>query len=282
MTMPTGPSRPSKPALGFDDDDDETPPQGRSNAARPKQHSTFPVKSPPTMTSVSEQKPTEDEEDDEDDYMSMAIPDPLQSETPLQRLKRQKAEAAARGRPLSKAELAEQERQKREIGLSTSLMENKASKGLKMMKAMGFQPGGALGKQYGQVAPATNDAAPEDTAKELPASQRRLEPIRPNPREKRSGIGHESDLKRKFLDVSQDATSSDENPAKKQDASPEDYRIRMRDERLTKRYAGQLHGAQVIVERLAAEMRPEGWIIVEDKEPTSSVERVESQGPAGY
>ncbi|KAK6510188.1 hypothetical protein TWF481_004901 [Arthrobotrys musiformis] len=195
---------------------------------------------------------THADDDDDDDYMSMTVADPTTTETSLQRLKRRKVEASVRGHPLSKAELAEQEKLRRDLGLATSILNNANSKGLKMMKAMGYSTGSALGK----AAPAPSGGAAADIK-----DTRRLEPIKPVVRESRTGIGHESDLKRKFGDFSSatGAGGSGEGVTKRQELSPESYRNRLTQEAQQRRYEAQIFAAQSICEKLVAQDPPDSY-----------------------
>ena len=88
-----------------------------------------------------------DADDDIDDYLSMTLPSTSgggrEYETSAARRLRKLREAEARARVPSKAELAAQEKQLREEGLSRSLLEDKSSRGYLLMKAMGWKGDGA-------------------------------------------------------------------------------------------------------------------------------------------
>ncbi|EWC48051.1 hypothetical protein DRE_02630 [Drechslerella stenobrocha 248] len=225
-----------KRPLAFTDDDEEDAPPG-PRLPEPK------LRNPPL---ASKPATTADDDGDDDDYMSMTVADTTTSESALQRLKRRKQEASVRGHPLSKAELAHRERQKRDIGLSTSILSNTASKGLKMMKAMGYSTGSALGK-----------APPAAAAADTTTESRTIEPIRPVMRESRTGVGHASELKRKFGD---DTATGDNLAAmaKRQELSPESYRNRLTMEAQQRRQEAQLFAAQSTCEKLVAEDPPVG------------------------
>ena len=126
------------------------------------------------------------EEDDEEDYMSMAIPDsttaPSQPETSVQRRARKQREAEGLARQPSKAELARQTAAKRDEALNTSLP--KTSKGYQMMARLGFKAGSALGKEGNEHA--------------------RTEPLGVVVKEGRAGVGMEGERKRKFKEVGED------------------------------------------------------------------------------
>src|ERR1700677_780234 len=90
---------------------------------------------------------------DEDDYLTMAIPDPAASrtskhETLTERRKRMAREAEIRANPKSKADLAAEAKRKREEGLQKNLLgqDGATSKGAAMMAKLGYKPGTALGK----------------------------------------------------------------------------------------------------------------------------------------
>ncbi|KAK6351931.1 hypothetical protein TWF718_005076 [Orbilia javanica] len=205
------------------------------------------------------------DDDDDDDYMSMTVADPTAAETSLQRLKRRKVEASIRGHPLSKAELAEQEKLGRDLGLATSILNNTNSKGLKMMKAMGYSTGSALGKAIPTPAGGSTDV--KDT--------RRLEPIKPIVRESRTGIGHESDLKRKFGDLN--PTGGEGSDIKRQELSPESYRNRLTQEAQQRRYEAQIFAAQSICEKLVIQDPPDSY----DPPQKRSKEGEDEQGEGG-
>ncbi|KAK6499413.1 hypothetical protein TWF506_004040 [Arthrobotrys conoides] len=255
-TAPNSRVKPSsRPFIDPDDEDDAFSKLASRNKSSSKGLPPVEQKSlsrPPTMVprpAATVSNPTnnnDDDDDDDDDYMSMTVAEPTTTESSLQRLKRRKVEASIRGNPLSKAELAEQEKLRRDLGLATSILNNTNSKGLKMMKAMGYSTGSALGKSI--PAPAgTVDT--KDT--------RRLEPIKPIVRESRTGIGHESDLKRKFGDIN--PVVGEGSVPKRQELSPESYRNRLTQEAQQRRYEAQIFAAQSICEKLVAQDPPENY-----------------------
>ncbi|KAH6646423.1 hypothetical protein BKA67DRAFT_103008 [Truncatella angustata] len=176
---------------------------------------------------------------EEEDYMSMAIPDsdPTSAipETSLQRRQRLKREGEIKGRPKSKEELAEDAKAAREDALSKSLLEDdpysgaaKKSKGLSMMKKMGFA-GGALGAK-------DNEGA-------------KTEPIRLNLKDDRGGIGLDAERKRALNEAAER-----EGVNKKPKVVDEgEFRERNRREREIKRWEGQVYGAQKVCERMDEE-----------------------------
>ncbi|RYP56541.1 hypothetical protein DL771_011860 [Monosporascus sp. 5C6A] len=189
------------------------------------------------------------EEDEEEDYMNMTFGDNAPStgagapaaETSLQRRQRLKREAEIRGRPKSKAELEAEAAARREEALSRSLLEGaraKKSKGFAMMAKMGFKAGGALG-----AAP----PAPENSA--TGAEDHRLaEPIRPQMKEDRGGIGLDSERKRKVNEAA-------EREGKKVKADEAEFRDRVRREREEARCERLLHAAMKVCERMDEESR---------------------------
>ncbi|KAG8164758.1 hypothetical protein KVR01_005033 [Diaporthe batatas] len=190
----------------------------------------------------------EEEEEEEDDYMNMTFDDPpaKQPETSLQRSQRLRKEGLKRGIIPSKAELAAQERQRREEGLSRSLITGAAggagpddtgtpppaanpktkSKGLAMMAKMGFTPGSALGSR-------DNPSA-------------RSEPLRIETKEDRGGIGADADKKRKLAEAAEAAGVA--KRARLEEIG--DYRVRMARERDAARKEKLVFAAQKIAEKM--------------------------------
>lgn len=173
------------------------------------------------------------EEDEEDDYMNMTFDDPKPAkETSLQRTKRLKEESRARGVIKSKAELAEEEAAAREKALSTSMLDDpksKKSKGLAMMAKMGFS-GGGLGKKQ-----------------ETGEASGRTEPIKVDIKEDRGGIGMDTEKKRKVREA------AEERDVKAVKMDPDEYRERVRRERLEEKLEKQFFAAQRMAERLDEE-----------------------------
>lgn len=220
----------------------------------------------------------EEEEEEEDDYMSMTFADaPTAPETSLQRRERLKKEGLKRGLVPSKAELAAQERARREEGLSRPLIPlppapttttttstststtaaaaaakndtrsaavlasaaAKKSKGLAMMAKMGFRPGTSLG--------ATGEA--------------RAEPLPIEVREDRGGVGLDGERKRRLREAAIAAGEMDEegNSTNKRPRVDEgDYRARMARERDAARKEKLVRAAQKIAERMDEDGRREG------------------------
>ncbi|KAI0400326.1 putative G-patch domain protein [Xylaria palmicola] len=167
--------------------------------------------------------------DEDDDYMNMTFGEETTTvETSLQRRQRLKREGEIKGRVKSKAELAAEEHEAREAALSKSMLEGaqaKKSKGLAMMAKMGFK-GGALG------------------SKENPDA--RLEPIRPEMKDSRAGIGLDSERKRKLREAA-------ENVEKKVKLDENEYRDRVRREREAARCEYQVYAAMKVCERMDEE-----------------------------
>ncbi|KAI1382225.1 hypothetical protein F4677DRAFT_401275 [Hypoxylon crocopeplum] len=171
------------------------------------------------------------EEEDEDDYMNMTFGEepPKAVETSLQRRERLRREGEIKGRVKSKAEQAAAEREEREAALSRSLLETaqaKKSKGFAMMAKMGFK-GGALGSKDN-------------------AANARLEPIRPEMKDDRGGIGLDSERKRKITE----AAALQQKKVKVDEA---EFRDRVRRERELARLERQLDAGMKVCERMDEE-----------------------------
>lgn len=164
--------------------------------------------------------------------MSMLIPDePSGRETLTQRQKRLQREREIRGRPLSKAELAKQEKEKREAALATSILEKK-NKGLRMMEKMGYKTGAGLGR---------GGASTENA---------RIEPVGISMKEDRGGIGMAQEQARRV----REAMGAEGDAEKKtEEVDPEVYRQRVAEEREEKRCEGLFYAAQKVAEKLDME-----------------------------
>ena len=174
-------------------------------------------------------------EDDEDDYMNMTFEDPKPArETLTQKKKRLTREAEIRGRPKSKAELAAEEKAKREAALNNSEIDTK-SKGFKMMAALGYKPGTALGAARLDAQNGQDD--------------RLLEPVGVQMKEGRSGIGADAEKKRKF----REEFAAREEDVKRKKVEESDFRERQQREREEKRMEGQVYAAMKVCERLEEE-----------------------------
>ncbi|KAF2013288.1 G-patch-domain-containing protein [Aaosphaeria arxii CBS 175.79] len=158
----------------------------------------------------------------EEDYMNMIIEEKPKQETSIQRAARLRKEREERGRPKPKAELqAEQEAATRER-LETALPST--NKGFKMMEKMGFKQGSTLGK--------SKDA--------------RKEPIGIQTKDDRSGIGLESEKKRKFREQAEEVLSR----AKRSKEDEGDWREMQRQKQKEGRRMKDLANAQRTAERL--------------------------------
>ena len=176
--------------------------------------------------------------EEEDDYLTMTFDDPAPSaktETLTQKKKRLAREAEVKGRPKSKAELAEEEKAKREAALNNSEIDTK-SKGFKMMAALGYKPGSALGAERTEIQNGAGDT-------------RLLEPVGLEMKEGRSGIGADAEKKRKF----REELGAKEEDLKKRKVDEGDFRERQQREREEKKMEGQIFGAMKVCERLEEE-----------------------------
>ena len=210
----------------------------------------------PQSSNRSPHKEAEDEEE-EDDYLTMPIPSESSNytssgkkETLTQLRKRKLLHAETAGRPKSKAELAKEAQQRREEGLTKNLMsigDGEKSKGLKMMRALGYRPGEALGKKAEEVGEGEGQVGAEagkgDTRKRV------VEPIQLEMKEDRSGIGRESEAKRKFREEAEKVVQGE----KRRKVDEGEFVDRVRAEREERRNEGLVVGAQKVAERLEEE-----------------------------
>lgn len=164
--------------------------------------------------------------DEEEDYMTMTFEDPIPKyETSLQRAARKRREAEDRSRQKSKAELKAEEEARRHAALSTALPTD--NKGFKMMAKFGFKQGDVLGK----------------------SENARKEPVHISLKEDRSGIGLDSEKKRKFRERMEKA----ERDAKRSKTEELDYREAQRQQMREKKLESDLKKAQRAAERLDGE-----------------------------
>lgn len=178
-----------------------------------------------------------DIEDEDDDYMNMIFEESAPSkttETLTQKKKRLAREAEVKGRTKSKAELAKEEKEKREAALNSSTLDT-GNKGFKMMAALGYKPGTALG---------ASRVATEGTK-----DDRLLEPIGMEMRDSRSGIGADAEKKRKF----REEVEAQQDTEKKRKVDAGEFRERQQKEREEKRMEGQMWGAMKVCEKLEEE-----------------------------
>lgn len=186
----------------------------------------------PSKGSAPSGNAANNDSDSEDDYMKMTFADiPVPPETSIQRVKRQRREAEARGRIKSKAELAALATAAREEALSKSLLDTahaKKSKGFAMMAKMGFK-GGALGSKDNTTAQA--------------------EPIGINVKDGREGLGLENERKRKVREAAEQAGES----VKKAKVDFNEFRERTLREAKEGRLKAQLLNAQKVAERMDEE-----------------------------
>jgi hypothetical protein len=175
--------------------------------------------------------------DEDDDYMNMTFEETAPSkktETLTQRKKRLAREAETKSRPKSKAELAKEEQEKRDAALSSNTLDT-ANKGFKMMAALGYKPGTALGASR-----STTEGAKDD---------RLLEPIGLEMRDSRSGIGADAEKKRKF----REEVEARQDTEKKRKIDAGEFRERQQKEREEKKVEGQMWAAMKVCERLEEE-----------------------------
>ena len=175
----------------------------------------------PTKThkpTLSPKPQNDNTEEDPDDYMSMAITEPVQKtfETSAQRRLRKQREAEARSRPPPASETSPAEPEPLPP----------TSKGFKMLSALGYKAGSALG------------------AKGNPNAL--LQPIGVEIKEDKGGIGHENEKKRKVREEWEKV----EGVEKKMKADVGDYRVRVAKEREERRAEGMWWGAMKVLEGL--------------------------------
>jgi hypothetical protein len=200
------------------------------------------------------------EEDNEDDYLTMSFDDPSttsrKKESLVEQKRRKQREAEIRGRPKSKQELAAEEAAKREAALATSTIDT-SNKGYKMMAALGYKAGSTLGAGKG------TDAL--------------LEPVGLELKEGRSGIGADSEKKRKFREEVERKVGEE----KRVKVEEGDFRERNRLEREQKRKEGQVIGAQKVCERLEGEDLAVGNGIQDGEGDTSPTVTQKKRQPLG-
>lgn len=254
------------------------PPSPPAPQSKPSASTQSPEPTPTTNTTNT------NESEEDDDYLSMSLttlpPTSTSPETYTRRRLRLARESEARARIPSKVELAQQEKQRREEGLARSLLEDKSSKGYRMMKAMGWKGEGGLGKaalhQPSPKQPVAQDdkeeengggdsdgsskagsglglgysgtvaaAVASDTTSHQPYGPV-LEPIALSIKEDRAGIGHHTSEKLKFRKSLHRSGVSDLTPPLHESA--ESYRTRLRLDKQEKRAEAQFYSAQTILE----------------------------------
>ncbi|KAF8469517.1 hypothetical protein BDZ91DRAFT_720390 [Kalaharituber pfeilii] len=212
------------------------------------------VESSKTTEAEGKKKDAKDDDED-DDYLSMSLselPTPeKQPETYSQRRARKARESEAKARVLSKAELAAFEKQRREEGLKKSLLEDKQSRGYKLMKAMGWNEEASLGRAAHEEAdkPSTDKVKEANSGEAMKSAPRNVpvtEPIALTLKEDRGGIGHLSEEQKKFREKMERIGISQPPVAQREDA--ETYRERIRLEREERRAESQFYAAQKILE----------------------------------
>lgn len=162
--------------------------------------------------------------DEEEDYMSTKFLEGAQEfekkrkETYTERRKKQLREQLEKGYIKPRAQLEQEEREK---GLQTKVSEE--NKGMKMLMKMGFKKGTSLG-QGGIVEPITVDL-----------------------KSGRSGIGMDSELKKRARE------QEEEEARKRVDIDPEDYRATMAQKAKEYKYTRYINAAVSICEKLDEE-----------------------------
>ena len=181
-------------------------------------------------------------QDDPDDYLSMAIAEPVQKtyETSAQRRIRKQREAEARSHPAP--------------ALEKPAVESEpiapTSKGFKMLSALGYKAGSALGAEGNPNA--------------------LLQPIGVEVKEDKGGVGHESEKKRKIREEWEKV----EHTAKKIKAEAGDYRVRVAKEREDKRAEGQWWAAMKVLEGLEENEANGGGVDEENHNTTDSAKPI--------
>ena len=207
----------------------------------------------PTRTD-SIRSPKEVAQDDPDDYMSMAIPEPAQKthETSAQRRRRKEREAEARSRPSSTRDNARAEPDP----IAPT------SKGFKMLAALGYKPGAALGA--------------ENNPNGI------LQPIRVEVKEDKAGIGLESDKKRKVREEWERV----EGIEKRMKAEEGEYRVRVANDREEKRVESLWWNAMKVLEGLqddgtesTGDQDINGWTPTAEDQTRASAARKEPKRP---
>ncbi|KAI5847080.1 hypothetical protein DFP73DRAFT_493561 [Morchella snyderi] len=191
--------------------------------------------------------------------MNMTIAEPSAPETFSQRKKRLQLEAEIRARPKSKAELAALAKAHRDAALATSLLDTKTpSKGLLMMRKMGFTPGSALGAPpppppppSSSTATATSPSSATTATTTTTTTTAILEPLSVTLKSDRTGIGHASAQRAKLATTSTSTSTTATTTAAH--LSPEDYRARVAEEQETRRREAQLLAAQKLAEQFECE-----------------------------
>ncbi|KAI0395115.1 putative G-patch domain protein [Xylariaceae sp. FL0594] len=192
-------------------------------------------------------------DEEEDDYMNMAFGEDNAkptAETSLQRRQRLKREGEMRGRVKSKAELAAEEREEREAALSRSLLEGaraRKSKGFAMMAKMGFKAGGTLGATSSSTPGSNGNASGGGDG--FTGSRSLVEPLRPEMKDDRGGIGLVSERKRRF----EEAAAEKAEREKRTRIDEDEYRDRVRREREAERHERMVYAAMKVCERLDEE-----------------------------
>lgn len=224
----------------------------------------------------------EEEEEEEDDYMSMTFADaPTAPETSLQRRERLKKEGLKRGRVPSKAELAAQERARREEGLSRPLIPlppaptpTTTTTTITTSTSTGTTAAATAKSDTRSAAALAAAAAKKSKGLAMMAKmgfrpgtslgatgEARAEPLPIEVREDRGGVGLDGERKRRLREAAMAAGEMDEegnSTSKRPRVDEGDYRARMARERDAARKEKLVRAAQKIAERMDEDGRREG------------------------
>lgn len=285
---PSQPKRTMRPAF-FDNDEDGDEIEDQPDAPKLKS-----ISKQDDGREADQEQEEEEKEEEEDDYMTMTFAEtPTKPETSLQRRQRLQKEGLRRGMVPSKAQLAEQERERREAGLSRSLFSaagagagTVADDGILLGEKIAAERRRKAQEQQQQQKEQDRDAAAVAAAKKskskglammakmgfTPGSAlgqargeegddgRVVEPLRIQVREDRGGIGLGDERKRKLREalLPEDEEGDDEGKEKKTKVVDEgDYRERMAKERDVARKERLILAAQKIAERMDEDKRAE-------------------------
>lgn len=291
-----------RPAFFDDDEEEDDGGDNRMEADQPNNNNTVTAASRFSSTvdnqnSDEKTKQEEGEEEEEDDYMTMTFAENTSSqpETSLQRRQRLQREGLRRGMVPSKAQLAEQERERREQGLSRSLFAPTAGadEGILLGEKIAAERRRKAEQAQQDAAWKSSSAAATKNTKSkglammakmgfTPGStlgrrereehgEAMVEPLRIHVREDRGGIGLGDERKRKLREAllplapqqqqeENENGNSNDPPAERQNKKTKivdegDYRERMAKEQEVARKEKLVHAAQKIAERMDQDKR---------------------------
>ena len=177
---------------------------------------------------VYKEKEGDGDGDDEDDYLTMSIPEEKPStgqETYSQKRARIEREQYEKSKSKQKSQKEEEEDRRKEALSRSIISEEAESKGLRMMKMMGFTPGSALG-------------APSERKKDSL-------PIEVDMKIDRGGIGRDTEQKEKIRSI------FEENAALEKQTQ-HGFRLSVREEQELRRTEGRLFAAQRTAESMSS------------------------------